>query len=69
MKTIVKMKIVGNQRTLLKSRCHLRTAIRDASTVHGEDDVLIRIGATEIKYYVLVANIEKDVILGMDIIH
>lgn len=68
-KTFVKKKIVNNPKKLLKSRWQLRTATDDAATVHGEVDVMIGIGATRISHRGLVADIEENVILEMDVMH
>lgn len=65
----MKKKLVGNQRMFLKSQCQLRAATGDAGTIHGEADVIIIIGAAKIKHQVLVADVEEDVIMGMDITH
>lgn len=53
---------------MLELRWQLRTGTGDVATVR-EAHVLTKIGATKIKHHVLVADIEKDVILEMDIMH
>lgn len=45
---------------MLKSRWQLRTAA-------GEVDAIISVGATLFNHWVLIVDIEKDVILGMDV--
>lgn len=65
-KTIVR-RGVARKRKMSPSRWRLRTATGEAAKVHGEVDVRIQFGSTHVSHPALVADIEEDVILGMDI--
>jgi len=68
-KTIVRPKIVKSSTKLAPTNWKLRTATGEAATVHGELDVILVIGNTKFKHRALVAEIEDDVIIGMDVMN
>ncbi|KAL3279219.1 hypothetical protein HHI36_016732 [Cryptolaemus montrouzieri] len=58
---------VEQQKQLEPTKWRPRTDIKDPTRIHGEVTLEITIGNTHISHVVLVADIEDDLILGMDI--
>ena len=46
----------------------LHTVTVDSAPVHGETDINITLGSTKINHRTMIADIEEDFILGMDVI-
>ncbi|MCD1431043.1 DDE-type integrase/transposase/recombinase [Klebsiella pneumoniae] len=68
-KTIIRPDIAKASTKILPTRWRLRTATGDPVTIHGEMDVTLAIGNASFEHRVLVAEIENEVILGMDIMN
>ena len=66
-KTIIKPNIVQKSAKIRPTKWKLRTATGEPAAIHGEVDVKIIIGSTLIQHPALIADIEDEVILGMDI--
>lgn len=63
---IVKSSVVKKTNNLLSTRWRLRTATGDSGRVSRELDACLIIGNAIIKHRVLVADMDEDAILGMD---
>lgn len=68
-KTIVRPDIIRPSRKIAPTKWRLRTATGQAATVKGEISVTFNIGNTSFQHPVLVADIEDEVILGMDVMN
>ncbi|KAJ8945291.1 hypothetical protein NQ318_002748, partial [Aromia moschata] len=68
-RTIIRPDIVGTEARLTPTSWRLRTATGDPATIRGETNVTIVIGNMSFEHRALVAEIEDEVILGMDIMN
>jgi predicted aspartyl protease len=67
-RTIIRPTTISSNKKLQPTRWPLRTATGEAARVYGETIATFQIGNTIFDHQTLVANIEEDVILGMDIL-
>lgn len=65
--TVIRPEVAGKRQQISKSKWSVRTATGESINVIGETVATFSIGDTAFEYRVLVALIEEDVILGMDI--
>ncbi|KAJ8978807.1 hypothetical protein NQ317_014277 [Molorchus minor] len=68
-RTIIRPDIVGTSTKVKPTPWRLRTATGQPATIHGEVGVTFNIGNTCFNGQVLVADIEDELILGMDIMN
>ncbi|KAJ8975587.1 hypothetical protein NQ317_000016 [Molorchus minor] len=68
-RTIIRPDIVGTSTKVKPTPWRLRTATGQPATIHGEVGVIFNIGNTCFNGQVLVADIEDELILGMDIMN
>ncbi|KAJ8982923.1 hypothetical protein NQ317_004579 [Molorchus minor] len=68
-RTIIRPDIVGTSTKVKPTPWRLRTATGQPATIHGEVGVAFNIGNTCFNGQVLVADIEDELILGMDIMN
>ncbi|XP_072377725.1 uncharacterized protein [Diabrotica undecimpunctata] len=68
-RTIIRPTIINSRKKLLPTRLRLRTAIGENANIHGEIQVQLGIGAEKFVNTVIVADIEEDIILGMDVMN
>ncbi|KAJ8979571.1 hypothetical protein NQ317_019146 [Molorchus minor] len=68
-RTIIRPDIVGTSTKVKRTPWRLRTATGQPATIHGEVGVTFNIGNTCFNGQVLVADIEDELILGMDIMN
>ncbi|KAJ8948303.1 hypothetical protein NQ318_020790, partial [Aromia moschata] len=68
-RTIIRPDIVGTAARITPTSWRLRTATGDPATIHGETNVTIVIGNVSFEHRALVAEIEDELILGMDIMN
>ncbi|KAJ8946871.1 hypothetical protein NQ318_006781, partial [Aromia moschata] len=68
-RTIIRPDIVGTAATITPTSWRLRTATGDPATIRGETNVTIVIGNVSFEHRALVAEIEDELILGMDIMN
>lgn len=66
-KTIMRPDLLDRRRTLKTTNWRLRTVTGDAATIHGEAQVTLKIGGASFPHDVLIADIEDEFILGMDV--
>ena len=66
-KTIIRPDILKTSKRIKKTQWRLRTATGSSALIHGEVDLNFVIGSTCFNHRVLVADIEDELILGMDI--
>lgn len=64
--SILRQDVTTPGKRLLPSKWTLKTATGESARVRGETIATFQIGGTSFKHRVLVANIEEEVILGMD---
>ncbi|KAJ8956462.1 hypothetical protein NQ318_010776 [Aromia moschata] len=69
MRTIIRPDIVETATRITPTSWRLRTATGDPATIRGETNVTIIIGNVSFEHPALVAEIEDDLILGMDIMN
>ncbi|KAJ8962077.1 hypothetical protein NQ318_018027, partial [Aromia moschata] len=68
-RTIIRPDIVGTAARITPTSWRLRTATGDPATIRGETNVTIVIGNVSFEHRALVAEIEDELILGMDIMN
>ncbi|KAJ8959050.1 hypothetical protein NQ318_022305 [Aromia moschata] len=68
-RTIIRPDIVGTAARITSTSWRLRTATGDPATIRGETNVTIVIGNVSFEHRALVAEIEDELILGMDIMN
>ncbi|KAJ8977587.1 hypothetical protein NQ317_018355 [Molorchus minor] len=68
-RTIIRPDIVGTSTKVKPTPWRLRTATGQPATIHGEVGVTFNIGNTCFNGQVLIADIEDELILGMDIMN
>ncbi|KAJ8949265.1 hypothetical protein NQ318_022778 [Aromia moschata] len=68
-RTIIRPDIVGTAARITPTSWRLRTATGDLATIRGETNVTIVIGNVSFEHRALVAEIEDELILGMDIMN
>ncbi|KAJ8944725.1 hypothetical protein NQ318_007938 [Aromia moschata] len=68
-RTIIRPDIVGTAARITSISWRLRTATGDPATIRGETNVTIVIGNVSFEHRALVAEIEDELILGMDIMN
>ncbi|KAJ8945882.1 hypothetical protein NQ318_002723 [Aromia moschata] len=68
-RTIIRPDIVGTAARITPTSWRLRTATGDPATIRGETIVTIVIGNVSFEHRALVAEIEDELILGMDIMN
>src|SRR5436190_9379790 len=68
-RTIIRPDIVKKNKRLAPSKWQLRTATGDTEKTHGEADINITLENICLKHRVLVANIEDEFILGIDLMN
>ncbi|KAJ8949261.1 hypothetical protein NQ318_022774 [Aromia moschata] len=68
-RTIIRPDIVGTAARITPTSWRLRTATGDPATIRGETNVTIAIGNVSFEHRTLVAEIEDELILGMDIMN
>ncbi|KAJ8936264.1 hypothetical protein NQ318_019750, partial [Aromia moschata] len=68
-RTIIRPDIVGTEARITPTSWRLRTATGDPATIRGETNVTIVIGNVSFEHRALVAEIEDELILGMDIMN
>ncbi|KAJ8961409.1 hypothetical protein NQ318_014655 [Aromia moschata] len=68
-RTIIRPDIVGTAARITPTSWRLRTATGDPATIRGETNVTIVIGNMSFEHRALVAEIEDELILGMDIMN
>ena len=66
-KTIIRPDILKTAKKVKTTQWRLRTATGGSAAVHGEVNLNFVIGSTSFEHPVLVADIEDELILGMDI--
>ncbi|KAJ8949380.1 hypothetical protein NQ318_007476, partial [Aromia moschata] len=67
--TIIRPDIVGTAARITPTSWRLRTATGDPATIRGETNVTIVIGNVSFEHRALVAEIEDELIIGMDIMN
>ncbi|KAJ8960072.1 hypothetical protein NQ318_009514 [Aromia moschata] len=68
-RTIIRPDIVGTAARITPTSWRLRTATGDPATIRGETNITIVIGNVSFEHRALVAEIEDELILGMDIMN
>lgn len=68
-KTIIRPDKLDKFKQVLPTKWKLRTATGDLAVIHGEVDVNLTIGNITIRHRTLVADIQDELILGMDIMN
>ncbi|KAJ8948860.1 hypothetical protein NQ318_013513, partial [Aromia moschata] len=68
-RTIIRPDIAGTAARITPTSWRLRTATGDPATIRGETNVTIVIGNVSFEHRALVAEIEDELILGMDIMN
>lgn len=68
-RTIIKPTTINKRQRLLSTKLRLRTATGESANIHGEVQVEFGIGTETFTHTVIVADIEEDVILGMDVMN
>ncbi|KAJ8959147.1 hypothetical protein NQ318_022408 [Aromia moschata] len=68
-RTIIRPDIAGTAARITPTSWRLRTATGDPATIRGETNITIVIGNVSFEHRALVAEIEDELILGMDIMN
>ncbi|KAJ8950849.1 hypothetical protein NQ318_011145 [Aromia moschata] len=68
-RTIIRPDIVGTAARITPTSWRLRTATGDPATIRGETNITIVIGNVSFEHRALIAEIEDELILGMDIMN
>ncbi|KAJ8948952.1 hypothetical protein NQ318_022974 [Aromia moschata] len=68
-RTIIRPDIVGTTARITPTSWRLRTATGDPATIRGETNITVVIGNVSFEHRALVAEIEDELILGMDIMN
>ncbi|KAJ8951545.1 hypothetical protein NQ318_020418 [Aromia moschata] len=68
-RTIIRPDIVGTAARITPTSWRLRTATGDPATIRGETNITIIIGNVSFEHRALVAEVEDELILGMDIMN
>ncbi|KAJ8949025.1 hypothetical protein NQ318_005199 [Aromia moschata] len=68
-KTIIRPDIVGTTANITPTNWRLHTVTGDPATIRGETNVTIVIGNVSFEHRALVAEIDEELILGMDVMN